>query len=830
MDQEFCFPPIQEHSQDDEEYPVLSGQTRTLSTPHAKVPAVRGARACTACRQAKMKCAGGDDSTGQPCQRCERNNTACVFEQHRRGRKPGSKLSEASKMLRRLEKGLNVAKSKFKDDKPQSSGSRAPRRRHPSAAPNSPGSSQYSNNEDLSYGVPGSSRYRPDSNTDISDDDGDDDYTDQRGRGMYPARLIKKEDQHHSSYFKTILNSDRATSGSGCASERSYSRGSGHSVDSSAGTMDNPMSDLKDPVALGLIDEQTVQSFFDMFFLRLNPFINMFDPALHSASYVRGRCPFLFTTLIMACCKFFRPELYPTLQTLAQKYAVRAFAEGWTRIEVAQAFASLTFWREPNDVRVWTYIGYACRMAVELGLNRTAVPPPRGESDMQLRERRNRERTYLLLFVFDRSLSMQTGKQWMLPDDELVRGSGSWHEAGGVPLRPEDVTVAANVQMRRTTAAIADMFSHPDMYHSPPDYSETLRNCNEKLDNWSTFWEAEMQKAGGESFHFAYLQFFQLHVRLFLNSFGVNAAIVSSTPTRPCLEALEVCYNSAIESLKIATKFAVMSMLPYSHDSLTMCTAYASVFLVKLLRSPNTAAELKDGAASEIQSAISDIADAYHHASALPLTSASASYHARFLRSLTTKDVFKVRHQRDALPMNQPPKALNNALGTSSGYSSFDASSEPYPQPQPMLPLVRSSHPTLPKYNFDTSTSIRASPLAAAYPSPESDSFTRNPTSTQYGGSAPDATEMCLGTENRALCWHSMLGELGYAEGYAAPQGPPPGVDARQNQYAYRVTPDIQQRHENPYAMHAVGYPQAYGAPRPASAAYQMTSFGNLGH
>jgi hypothetical protein len=58
----------------------------------------------------------------------------------------------------------------------------------------------------------------------------------------------------------------------------------------------------------------------------------------------------------------------------------------------------------------------ACRMAVELGLNRYHAKPPAHESEFQLRERRNRERTYLVLFVHDRSLSMQTGRHWMLPE------------------------------------------------------------------------------------------------------------------------------------------------------------------------------------------------------------------------------------------------------------------------------------------------------------------------------------------------------------------------------------------------------------------------------
>ncbi len=53
-------------------------------------------------------------------------------------------------------------------------------------------------------------------------------------------------------------------------------------------------------------------------------------------------------------------------------------------------------------------------MAVELGLNRFVGALPEHETDVQRLERRNRERTYLVLWVHDRSLSMQTGRHWML--------------------------------------------------------------------------------------------------------------------------------------------------------------------------------------------------------------------------------------------------------------------------------------------------------------------------------------------------------------------------------------------------------------------------------
>ena len=37
--------------------------------------------------------------------------------------------------------------------------------------------------------------------------------------------------------------------------------------------------------------------------------------------------------------------------------------------------------------------------------------------------------------------------------------------------------------------------------------------------------------ANGEKFHFAFLSFFRLYVRLFLNSFGING---SSSVSKPC--------------------------------------------------------------------------------------------------------------------------------------------------------------------------------------------------------------------------------------------------------------------------------------------------------
>lgn len=281
------------------------------------------------------------------------------------------------------------------------------------------------------------------------DPDQDEDDADRPEENIYPARLIRKENQRQP-FLKTILNPQHEAPLTSLNSDR------GSSTASSSYASATPVSGgLNDPVAAGIIEESNAKVIFDLVFLRLNPFINLFDAILHTPEYVRKRSPFLFTVLIMAGCKFFKPECYKDCQKLAYEFAVRAFAEGWKSVEVVQAFACLTYWKEPDDTvhppgylslnhspdrssfvlaymdihrlcayvlltrprtHTHTHIAQACRMAVELGLNRWIATPARNETELVFRERRNRERTYLVLFVHDRSLSMQTGRQWMLPE------------------------------------------------------------------------------------------------------------------------------------------------------------------------------------------------------------------------------------------------------------------------------------------------------------------------------------------------------------------------------------------------------------------------------
>ncbi|KAL4249524.1 Protease transcriptional activator prtT [Abortiporus biennis] len=710
----------------------------------ARPPVQRGARACSVCRAAKMKCVGGEEGV-KPCQRCKRSGAECIFEKHRRGRKPGSKLSEASKVLRHLEKGLGDAKlkSQASTSQPSTSDVHSPFERFP-------------NNELPPLNIPPDFEPGPSHVPHINSQAMDVDRKEEtqyprRSEGLYPAQLIKKESER-TSFFKTILNPEPTEPSVNRNDQSSFTHPppTSHQTPSPNVTpaLNSIFAELSDPIAAGLIEETHANTLFDLFYLRLNPFINLFDRSLHTAQYVRTRCPFLFTTLIMVCCKFFKPDQFHSVQRLTQLYTLRAFAENWKSVEVVQAFICLTYWKEPDDTRTWTYIGYACRMAVELGLNRFVGKPLPEESDLEIRERRSRERTYLLLFIHDRSLSFQTGRQWMLPEDDLVRHALTWHSDGPLPTRPEDVIVASFVQLQRISSETTEAF-HSER-PGELNHDNLLRSCNGKLTQWMDTWQHEMRRAGGLSFHHSFLNLFRLNIRLFLNSFGVQTSMTPSSRSAPSLQALSACYNSAVDVLQIVTKDFAATMLRYTQESISVMTAYASVFLIRMLRSANTLAELHEGAVEEVHTTISRVADAYHEVAANSPVLTSAAYHARFLRGLVETDILRLKQQaegdRRASFSSSPEMYRKPLLTTTPANNQFNFAAPSSSRPT-QLPPILPSYPALPG----------ARENEYVIPSPGRNATTFPPT---------QSPQQMPVSESDANYWRNMFRDLGLGDGF----------------------------------------------------------------
>ncbi len=59
-----------------------------------------------------------------------------------------------------------------------------------------------------------------------------------------------------------------------------------------------------DPVELGLVELRELERLFDIFFARINPVLDLFDPFLHSVAFVRMRSAFLTTVISSMAARF----------------------------------------------------------------------------------------------------------------------------------------------------------------------------------------------------------------------------------------------------------------------------------------------------------------------------------------------------------------------------------------------------------------------------------------------------------------------------------------------------------------------------------------------
>ena len=160
-----------------------------------------------------------------------------------------------------------------------------------------------------------------------------------------------------------------------------------------------------DPISRGVVNLHFATDLFEGFMKHLNPFISQLNPTLHTFQYVRGMSSFLFTAILAAAAKLLHPALRKNLLSHAEELFLESFRSGAKSVETVQAILILTYWKEPRDNRAWLNVGLAIRMAIELGwhhLGSDGMRPPENTTDLEAMRFRNVERTWLVLFVYDR--------------------------------------------------------------------------------------------------------------------------------------------------------------------------------------------------------------------------------------------------------------------------------------------------------------------------------------------------------------------------------------------------------------------------------------------
>lgn len=180
----------------------------------------------------------------------------------------------------------------------------------------------------------------------------------------------------------------------------------GHnSSDVLPGSNETHHSPAEDPVRLGIVNTAIAASLFAHFMNDLNPYVCQLDPALHSLEYVQRKSSFLLSAVLSVAAKAFNPTYHRSLQMHAEDLFTKCFRNGKKSTEIIQAIMISTYWKDKDDTRVWLSIGYVIRMGMELGWHKLSARTKterEATSEFLNRESRNVERTWLLLFIYDR--------------------------------------------------------------------------------------------------------------------------------------------------------------------------------------------------------------------------------------------------------------------------------------------------------------------------------------------------------------------------------------------------------------------------------------------
>ncbi|TFY76912.1 hypothetical protein EWM64_g7100 [Hericium alpestre] len=114
----------------------------------------------------------------------------------------------------------------------------------------------------------------------------------------------------------------------------------------------------------GLVSPEDVDKLFEIFYTKVNPFIGVLDPALHTPATTFSRCPFLFTVVCATALRYSdKSEVYPIAMHFAKSAAANALIDGWKSVELCQAYILMSIYAVParrwEEDRSWLYTGLA---------------------------------------------------------------------------------------------------------------------------------------------------------------------------------------------------------------------------------------------------------------------------------------------------------------------------------------------------------------------------------------------------------------------------------------------------------------------------------------
>ncbi|KAF4943644.1 hypothetical protein FGADI_13271 [Fusarium gaditjirri] len=357
----------------------------------------------------------------------------------------------------------------------------------------------------------------------------------------------------------------------------------------------------QDPVDMGLISRPSAQNLYEGFFKHFNCLVGLLDPSLYTFSYTRSRSSLLFTMILTISSRIFQPESHRHIRDHAESLLGRALLACDSAVENIWAIICMYHWKDASDTRGYTLIGFALRMAASAEWNTTRRSVSydthglQEEGELQVRQRRDKDRVWLALGNIDRGSSYFTdrplstidvlkhvvSRQWMamtewtypLGDGKAVGG----HEITGIASKVYESMIRTRVDSR-VSPLLFDLET----------FQKDMNDFNDSIAAWGDYWQATFATfPNPEPFQTPLIYLFRDYMRLYFNSVFLHRMLVSenrSTPHDLITHTARICYCSALSILRQAIEMGELDIIYYLWDTAHLMIAYSAMMIPKLLR------------------------------------------------------------------------------------------------------------------------------------------------------------------------------------------------------------------------------------------------------
>lgn len=298
-----------------------------------------------------------------------------------------------------------------------------------------------------------------------------------------------------------------------------------------------------DPITEGILTEPAARALFDHYMRCCNIISGVFDPQLHTHDFVRKRSSFLYTVIMYVASRYSRRptahhlivreerhqpvdpaewdityadpdndrsseaadeyarQVRCRIHQQARKHVAKAFVDGDRSVLCCQAFFVMASWKPLDDGLSVIQVGFAFRLAMDIQLHAempNCVKPTDSNLDQAGLQRyeavqrrfRNRQRTFLMLFVQDKSqqISNKITTHSISADNVLIRRCQTWWKQEGAI--PTDGFVCASADIRRIQAKYVDLYDRIEALTSATSDgpSVMMPAFLADLDEWNARW------------------------------------------------------------------------------------------------------------------------------------------------------------------------------------------------------------------------------------------------------------------------------------------------------------------------------------------------------